>query len=92
MSLYRTKFDQLYRFIARKITLSRNLYRFVGDKNFGQKIVSLYSIFFSKKIVYLYRFNPLPHGVLASFCLTAGGLHRPPEEDDISREKTIMMT
>jgi hypothetical protein len=36
--------------------------------------------------------NPLPHGVLASFCLTAGGLLRPPEEDDISREKTILMT
>jgi hypothetical protein len=38
------------------------------------------------------RVNPLPHGVLASFCLTAGGLLRPPEEDDISREKTILMT
>jgi hypothetical protein len=36
--------------------------------------------------------NPLPHGVLASFYLTAGGLPRPPEEDDISREKTILMT
>ncbi len=36
--------------------------------------------------------NPLPHGVLASFCLTAGGLLRPPEEDDISREKIILMT
>jgi hypothetical protein len=31
--------------------------------------------------------NPLPHGVLASFYLTAGGLLRPPKEDDISREK-----
>jgi hypothetical protein len=39
-----------------------------------------------------YNLNPLPHGVLASFCLTAGGLLRPPEEDDISREKTIGMT
>jgi hypothetical protein len=29
--------------------------------------------------------NPLPHGVLASFYLTAGGLPRPPEEGDISR-------
>jgi hypothetical protein len=37
-------------------------------------------------------FNPLPHGVLASFYLTAGGLLRPPEEDDIRREKTILMT
>jgi hypothetical protein len=36
--------------------------------------------------------NPLPHGVLASFYLTAGGLPRPPEEDNISREKTILMT
>ncbi len=38
------------------------------------------------------KFNPLPHGVLASFCLTAEDLLRPPEEDDISREKTILMT
>jgi hypothetical protein len=38
------------------------------------------------------RFNPLHHGVLARFYLTAGGLLRPPEEDDISREKTILMT
>jgi hypothetical protein len=37
MSLYGTKLDQLYRFIAGKIILSRNLYRFSGDKNFGQK-------------------------------------------------------
>ncbi len=37
-------------------------------------------------------FNPLPHRVIASFCLTAGGLLRPPEEDDISREKMILMT
>ncbi len=50
------KLDQLYRFIAGKIILSRILYRFIGDKNFGQKIVSLYSIIFSK-IVYLYRFK-----------------------------------
>ncbi len=36
--------------------------------------------------------NPLPHGVLASFYLTAGGLLRPPKEDDISSEKRILMT
>ncbi len=36
--------------------------------------------------------NPLPHGVLVSFHLTAGGLPRPPTEGDISREKTILMT
>jgi hypothetical protein len=36
--------------------------------------------------------NPLPHGLLASYCLTAGGLLRPSEEDNISREKTIVMT
>ncbi len=42
--------------------------------------------------MFMYINNPLPHGVLASFCLTAGGLLRPPEEDDISREKTILMT
>jgi hypothetical protein len=32
------------------------------------------------------------HGVLATFNLTAGGLLRPPEKGDISREKTILMT
>jgi hypothetical protein len=36
--------------------------------------------------------NPLPHGVSASFHLTAGGLPRPPKEGDISTEKTILMT
>ncbi len=38
------------------------------------------------------RFNPLPHGVLATFSLTAGGPRGPPEKDDISRETTILMT
>ncbi len=38
------------------------------------------------------QLNPLPHGVLATFSLTAGGLFRPPEEGNISREKFIMMT
>jgi hypothetical protein len=37
-------------------------------------------------------FNPLPHGVLATFSLTAGGPIGPPKKDDISREKTILMT
>jgi hypothetical protein len=36
--------------------------------------------------------NPLPHGVLATFSLTAGGLMSPPIKDDISRETTILMT
>jgi hypothetical protein len=36
--------------------------------------------------------NPLPHGVLATFSPTAGGLMGPPKKDDISREKTILMT
>jgi hypothetical protein len=36
MLLYSTKLDQLYRFIARKITLSRNLCRFIkGIHKFG---------------------------------------------------------
>ncbi len=35
--------------------------------------------------------NPLPHGVLATFYPTAGGLMGPPKKDDISREKTILM-
>ncbi len=42
--------------------------------------------------LYLLLLNPLPHGVLATFNLTAGGLLRPPEEGDLSREKTILMT
>ncbi len=37
-------------------------------------------------------FNPLPHGVLATFSPTAGGLMGPPKKDVISREKTILMT
>ncbi len=37
-------------------------------------------------------FNPLPHGVLATFFPTAGGPMGPPIKDDISREKTILMT
>jgi hypothetical protein len=37
-------------------------------------------------------FNPLPHGVLATFYPTAGGPMGPPKKDDISREKTILMT
>ncbi len=37
-------------------------------------------------------FNPLPHGVLATFYPTARGLMGPPKKDDISREKTILMT
>ena len=36
--------------------------------------------------------NPLPHGVLATFFPTAGGLMSPPKKDDISRDKTILMT
>jgi hypothetical protein len=36
--------------------------------------------------------NPLPHGVLATFSPTAGGLMGLPKKDDISREKTILMT
>ena len=36
--------------------------------------------------------NPLPHGVLATFYPMAGGPMGPPKKDDISREKTILMT
>jgi hypothetical protein len=36
--------------------------------------------------------NPLPHGVLATFYPTARGPMGPPKKDDISREKTILMT
>ncbi len=41
---------------------------------------------------FLLWLNPLPHGVPATISLTAGGLLRPPEEGDISREKTLLMT
>jgi hypothetical protein len=37
-------------------------------------------------------FNPLPHGVLATFFLTAGGFMSPPIKDDISKETRILMT
>jgi hypothetical protein len=37
-------------------------------------------------------FNPLPHGVLATFSLTAWGFIGPPKKDDISREKGILVT
>jgi hypothetical protein len=37
-------------------------------------------------------FNPLPHGVLATFSLTAGGPIEPPKKDDIGKEKTILVT
>ncbi len=36
--------------------------------------------------------NPLPHGVLATFSLTAWGFIGPPKKDDINREKAILMT
>ncbi len=36
--------------------------------------------------------NPLPHGVLATFSLTAWGFMDPPKKDDISRENAILMT
>jgi hypothetical protein len=38
-----------------------------------------------------YFYNPLPHGVLATFFLTAGGFMSLPIKDDISRETTILM-
>jgi hypothetical protein len=50
------KIDQFYRFIGAGKFLFGFFYRFIGDKIFANKIVSLYSIFFSK-IVYLYRFK-----------------------------------
>jgi hypothetical protein len=50
--------------------------------------------FYSGKddIIFIALINPLPHGVLATFSSTAGGLMGPPKKDDISREKTILMT
>ncbi len=36
--------------------------------------------------------NPLPSGTLATFFLTAVGLIQHTNEDDIGREKTILMT
>jgi hypothetical protein len=38
-------------------------------------------------------FNPVHHGVLATFCLTVVGLHGPPKKkDNIIREKKVLMT
>ncbi len=37
------------------------------------------------------QFNPLPSGTLATFFLTAVGLIHHTNEDDIGREKTILM-
>ncbi len=39
-----------------------------------------------------FKLNPLPHGVLATFSLTAKGFMGRPKKDDISREKAIGMT
>ena len=44
------------------------------------------------KVSRMCTFNPLPHGVLATFFPTAGGPMGPPIKDDISREKMILMT
>jgi hypothetical protein len=49
-------FGFFYRFIGAGKLFFGFFYRFIGEKNFAFKIVSLYSIFFSK-IVYQYRFN-----------------------------------
>jgi hypothetical protein len=38
------------------------------------------------------QFNPLPCGTLATFFLAAVGLIQHTNEDDIGREKTILMT
>ncbi len=38
------------------------------------------------------QFNSLPHGVLATFSLMAGGLMSTPIEDNISRETTFLIT
>jgi hypothetical protein len=38
------------------------------------------------------RVNPLPNGVLATFSVMAVGPIGPPKLDDISKEKTILMT
>jgi hypothetical protein len=38
-----------------------------------------------------FTFNPLPNGTLATFFLTAVGPIQHTNEDDIGREKTILM-
>ena len=40
---------------------------------------------------WLFTFNPLPSGTLATFFLTAVGPIQHTKEGDISREKTILM-
>ncbi len=50
-SLYSTKLDQLYRFIAAGKFLFGFFYRFIGDKNFGeQNCIALFA-FFLKNLV-----------------------------------------
>jgi len=85
-------------FWNKKDLLHFNLFKFLNKQsslhfdlsNVWISIVCFISLFLISGIV-CFNLNPLPHGVLASFYLTAGGLLRPPEEDDISREKTILM-
>jgi hypothetical protein len=69
MSRYITKLDQLYRFIAGKIILSRNLYRFIGDKNFGQKNCIALLDFFSQKLCICIALNDTFLSIAAHHCL-----------------------
>jgi hypothetical protein len=43
-------------------------------------------------VFWLVLLNPLPHGVLATFSLTAGGPIGLPKKDDISWEQMLLMT
>ncbi len=54
----------------------------MGGSNVSKPIIPLDTLYI----------NLLPHGVLATFCLTAEGLIGPLQENDISWEKTILMT
>jgi hypothetical protein len=47
---------------------------------------------FGKGTKYTYIPSPLPSGTLATFFLTAEGPIQHTNEDDIGREKTILMT
>jgi hypothetical protein len=77
MSLYSTKLDQLYRFIAGKIILSRNFfYRFIGDKTFGQQNCIALFDFFSRKLCICIALNDTFFSIAAHLCLREGAVGR----------------
>ena len=59
---------------------------FENDSLVLKSILELQIQFFKKLFFFI---NPLPHGVLATFSLTAWGFMGPPKKDDISKENAV---